>query len=243
MSVLQEVLAWSKKLPAWQSDAVARLLAKAELSPADEADVFALLKLEHGIADPQGRIARPLSADQIPEPVHSSMQIQLVAIKDMRHVNAIAEGQRLSFAPTGLTVIYGHNGSGKSGYSRVLKRACRARDQAEPIHPNAKLPVRRPAAAEAMFDILVDGDPRSVRWTDGAAAPGELSAFSVFDARCADAYLGGEDDFSYIPFGLVCDLALSRAPARCRRGPPARRRARRPQSPPRPARAPPRPAR
>lgn len=202
MSVLQEVLAWSKKLPAWQSDAVARLLAKAELSPADDADVFALLKLEHGIADPQGRIARPLSADQIPEPVRSSMQIQLVAIKDMRHVNAIAEGQRLSFAPTGLTVIYGHNGSGKSGYSRVLKRACRARDQAEPIHPDAKLPVSRPAAAEATFDILVDGDPRSVRWTDGAAAPGELSAFSVFDARCADAYLGGEDDFSYIPFGL-----------------------------------------
>jgi hypothetical protein len=202
MSILQEVLAWSKRLPAWQSDAVARLLAKAELSPVDETDLFALLKLEHGIADPQGRIARPLSADQIPVPVQSSTHVQLVAIKDMRQVNAIAEGQKLRFAPTGLTVIYGHNGSGKSGYSRVLKRACRARDQAEPIHPDANLPVKSPAAAEATFEIMVDGAARSVQWTDGTAAAGELSAFSVFDARCANAYLDGEDDFSYIPFGL-----------------------------------------
>lgn len=46
-----------------------------------------------------------------------------------------------------MTVIYGDNGSGKSGYSRVLKRACRTRDQMEAIHPNAHLPTGKAGMA------------------------------------------------------------------------------------------------
>lgn len=52
MSILQEILAWTQGLPAWQSDAVARLLAKRTLTAQDQDDLFALLKLAHGIPDP-----------------------------------------------------------------------------------------------------------------------------------------------------------------------------------------------
>ena len=55
MSILQEILVWTQGLPAWQSDAVARLLAKQTLRADDQDDLFALLKLAHGIADPKGR--------------------------------------------------------------------------------------------------------------------------------------------------------------------------------------------
>ncbi len=34
-----------------------------------------------------------------------------------------------------MTIIYGDNGMGKSGYARILKRACRARHPGE-IEPN-----------------------------------------------------------------------------------------------------------
>jgi len=139
LTLLQEILKWTESLPAWQSDAVARLLAKQALTPDDEADLFALLKSAHGIPDPKARTPKPLTADQIPAPVTNSTHVELRAMKNLRHVNAIAESQYLPFGATGLTVIYGDNGSGKSGYSRVLKRACRARDQMEAIHPNANL--------------------------------------------------------------------------------------------------------
>ena len=129
LSLLQEILNWSQGLPAWQSDAVARLLAKQTLTADDQDDLFALLKAANGISDPKGRKPNPLTADQIPAPVKATTHVELLAMKNMRHVNAIAENQRLSFSPDGMTVIYGDNGSGKSGYSRVLKRACRARDQ------------------------------------------------------------------------------------------------------------------
>lgn len=60
MSILQEILAWAQGLPAWQSDAVARLLAKQTLTMDDNEDLFALLKLAHGIPDPKGRQPKPL---------------------------------------------------------------------------------------------------------------------------------------------------------------------------------------
>ena len=202
MSILQEILVWSKSLPNWQSDAVARLLAKQALSADDHDDLFALLKAEHGIPDSKDRKPKPLTDDQIPVPVSEKMHVELHAMKNMRHVNAIAENQHLQFSAVGMTVIYGDNGSGKTGYSRVLKRACRARDQMEAIHPNAHLPVGKAGTPEATFEIVVEGVAKDTQWTQGKAAPPELSSFAVFDSRCARAYLDSEDDFSYVPYGL-----------------------------------------
>ncbi len=202
LSLLQEILNWSQGLPAWQSDAVARLLAKQTLTAEDQDDLFALLKAANGIPDPKGRKPNPLTADQIPAPVKATTHVELLAMKNMRHVNAIAENQRLSFSPDGMTVIYGDNGSGKSGYSRVLKHACRARDQMEAIHPNAALPASQTGKAEAVFEIKIDGSAQDAHWTDGKAAPAALSSFAIFDSHCARAYLDSEDDFSYVPYGL-----------------------------------------
>ncbi|TBR75519.1 MAG: ATPase [Burkholderiaceae bacterium] len=210
MSILQEILVWTQGLPTWQSDAVARLLAKRTLTVDDQDDLFALLKVAHGIPDPKGRKPKALAADQIPAPVKVTTHIQLLAMKNMRHVNAIAENQHLAFSAAGMTVIYGDNGSGKSGYSRVLKRACRARDQAEAIYPNAHLPADKAGIPEAAFEITVDGVAEDVQWTQGKATPPELSSFAIFDSRCARAYLDSEDDFSYVPYGLDVFEALAK---------------------------------
>ncbi len=202
MAILQEVLVWTQGLPAWQSDAVSRLLAKQMLTPQDYEDLYALLRLAHGIPDPKNRQPQPLTADQIPAQVEENTHIELRAIKNLRNVNAIAENKQLAVGSAGMTVIYGDNGSGKSGYSRVLKRACRARDQSEIIHPNANLPGAKAGNAQASFDIAIDGAAKEVTWLQGQEAPPELSSFAIFDAHCARAYLDSEDDFSYVPYGL-----------------------------------------
>ena len=202
MSILQDILNWSQGLPAWLSDAIARLIAKQVLSTGDLEDLFALIKVEHGIPDSKGRTAKKLSAQQIPAATQPNIHVEVLAMKNLRHVNAIAENQRLAFGAKGLTVIYGDNGSGKSGYSRVLKRACRARDQRELIHPNAKLPAGKTEQAAAVFELSVNGVPREVNWVNDKPAPEELSSLAIFDARCARAYLDTEDDFAYVPYGL-----------------------------------------
>lgn len=209
MSILHEIFKWAASLPLWESDAVARLIAKQTLTAEDLDDLFALLKAAHGIPDPTDRVPKPLTADQIPAPVKASTHVELLAIKNMRHVNAIAENQCLPFGNTGFTVIYGDNGSGKSGYSRVLKRACRARDQMEAIHPNANLPAAKSGVAEADFEIAVNGAKKEVHWSNNKPSPPELSSLAIFDSRCARAYLDKEDDFSYVPYGLDVFEALA----------------------------------
>ena len=112
MSVLQEIQKWSTELPAWQRDAISRLFSKGSLDQQDEEDIYALLKTEHGIPDPKGRVAGALNPTQVAAPVADGKLVQILSLRDLKHVNALAEKQKLEFAPAGLTVIYGDNGSG-----------------------------------------------------------------------------------------------------------------------------------
>src|SRR2546427_607135 len=124
MSILQELLVWSQGLPTWQSDAVSRLLAKQTLALEDHEDLYALLKLAHGIPDPKNRQPQPLTADQIPAPVKVTTHVELQAIKNLRNVNVIAENQLLAVTSPGMTVIYGDNGRSEE---RRVGKECRSR--------------------------------------------------------------------------------------------------------------------
>lgn len=203
MSILQEIQKWSQNQPPWQQHVIAKLYANQELKAEDMVHVYALLKAEHGIQDPDKRVGEKLASEQVATPPATDRLIQLASIRNLRNVNALAEGQTLPVAPTGLTVIYGENGSGKSGYSRVLKRACRARDQREPILPNAHKEPGSSGTPEATFELLVDGVPTPVEWSGAmAASPEQLSAIAIFDAHCARAYVDNHGDFAYAPYGL-----------------------------------------
>lgn len=202
MTILQEIQKWSEKQPNWQQDIIARLYGKADLEAEDYDDMYALLKSEHGIEDPHKRIPGKLAADQITAPQEAGRLVQIVAIKNLLNVNALAPHQRLPIKPVGLSVIYGENGTGKSGYSRVLKKACRARDKSEAIHPNANVAVAQREPAQASFEILVDGEEMEVEWIANQVSPEQLSSVSIFDSHCARAYVDNKGDFAYVPYGL-----------------------------------------
>jgi len=202
MTILSEIQKWSEKLPAWQQHAVAVLYERRTPSADDLEDILALLQGSHGITDLVGREARKLTREQVAVPQADQPLVQLAAIKNLQYVNALAPGKTLSLAPTGLTNIYGDNGAGKSGYTRVLKKACRARDQSEQIRPNAYTHPPLADSATADFDAVVDGEAAEYKWTDGKASPPELSSIAIFDSRCARAYVDNQGDFSYVPYGL-----------------------------------------
>lgn len=219
MSILQEIHKWSQDLHGWQQDAIRRLYANRELSAQDLDDLYALAKSENGIEDPQKRVPQKLQAAQVAAPAVPQRLVQLTAIKNLSNVNALASGQRLPISPTGLTVIFGENGAGKSGYSRVLKQACRARSKDEPILPDARLPKDQTGPAQAVFEVLIDGAGADLPWTQGQEPPEALSEIAIFDSHCARAYVDNEGDFAYVPYGLdileglvqVCGAIKSKA--------------------------------
>lgn len=202
MTILSEIQKWAEKLPVWQQHAVAVLYERSTPSADDLEDILALLQDSHGIPDLVGRETRKLTKEQVAAPPAGQPLVQLAAIKNLQYVNALAPGKTLPLAPAGLTNIYGDNGAGKSGYTRVLKKACRARDQSEQIRPNAYKNLLLADAATAHFDAFVDGEAAEYQWTDGKASPAELSSIAIFDSRCARAYVDNQGDFSYVPYGL-----------------------------------------
>jgi energy-coupling factor transporter ATP-binding protein EcfA2 len=202
MSLLTDILVWSTAyLSPWQRDALRRLFQQQKLSAQDMDDLYAMLKSACGLPDALNRQPVPLAQGHLPALSASAKTVILVAMKDLKHVNRIADGQKLAFAQKGITIIYGGNGSGKSGYSRVLKRACRARDASETVHTDASDAQASGKIPEAVFDIMVGGNLESLNWKRDSPPPDELSTIAVFDGHCARAYLD-EQDVTYLPYGL-----------------------------------------
>lgn len=202
VAIIQEIHAWSKGLVAWQQDAIARLYKDRVLQAGDLEDLYALAKAEAGIPDPDGREPTTLEDAEVAQPADPTRDVRLLAVKDLAHVNALAHGGSVPIAQDGLTVIYGENGAGKSGYSRVFKHACRARDRREPILPNANLDPQAAGKPQAVFEVLIDGEAADLPWRYGQPAPEPLSDISIFDTHCARAYIDNHGDFAYAPYGL-----------------------------------------
>lgn len=204
MTLLVDILEWSKAdLPLWQRDAVRRLFQQdSELSAADYDDLYTLLKAASGVASRHELEPVPLSEAHLPAVPEVGERVVLKAMRDLANVNRLRHGEKLSFSPDGITIVYGANASGKSGYARVMKKVCRARDQAEEVLPDASLPAESERTPSATFDIDVEGCVRELHWDADSVPPPELSRFSVFDSRCARVYVTDEQDVAYLPYGL-----------------------------------------
>ena len=203
MALLSDILKWTESLPLWQRDACRRLHQKeAGLEETDYSELYTLLKKANGIETDDAVVAVPLAHEHLPAELVPGEKITLVSLRELTNVNQIPSDQTLTFSENGMTVIYGGNGSGKSGYARVMKKACRARDQSEPIHPNANDPTVATKEPTAKFDVKVAGTPEEIKWSRDATPSDHLSTISVFDSKCARSYITAEKNVAYLPYGL-----------------------------------------
>ncbi|UDL07153.1 AAA family ATPase [Marinobacter sp. CA1] len=201
--LLQNILDWSQDLPDWIRDALRRLFAQESiLSDQDYQELYALMKAENGLLDQTELSPDPLSKDHLPTTLAPESSVIVKSMGGLSHVNKISPDQELIFEPSGITVIFGANGSGKSGYARVLKRACRARDQTESIHPDASDSEAALKEPTGRFEIELEGSPQTLDWSRDQVSPEPLSTISVFDTRCARSILTDEHDVAYLPYGL-----------------------------------------
>ena len=196
VTVLEELLEWSQDRPAWQRDALRRLVLNGELSGDDIRVLTDICKSAQGLAEPQDVLS--LGREHVPETVANSPPVSLVSIFHRRGVNALAEDQKLNLGPS-LTVVYGDNAAGKTGYIRILKSACRARGQ-EQILGNVVAGTAPPSVAVSI-KYRVGAEPEPREWAGG----GEdefIARVSVFDTQCAAVYLTEKTDVAFRPFGL-----------------------------------------
>ena len=209
--VQKDLVTWLHSQEEWLQEAAERLAnTGAPLTEADIADVTALLKT------PNGR--KKTSHRTYPQLVHGAApgsKVRLVSIGHIAGIDRLDPRTPLSFGEKPLCVIYGHNGSGKSGYTRILARAS-GKPRAPELRPNAYAPA--PSAQTCTIKYSIDGEERPVEWDPRSGPIEDLRCVDIFDSDTADHYLSEETTASYIPpavalldrLGTTCDLVVAR---------------------------------
>ncbi|KWS39037.1 hypothetical protein [Pseudomonas syringae] len=128
------------------------------------------------------------------------------SIAEVTGIESLGPRAPLDFGTGNLTVIYGHNGSGKSCYTRILKKAT-GKARASDLKPNVFQAA--PASSKCTLSFELDQSPESVEWHITHPAIEQLREIDIFDSEEALHYLKSESAATYSPpiMGLFEKLA------------------------------------
>ena len=197
VNIHQEILDWATTQPLWQRDALRRLVTQGDVNDDDIADLASLCKSQNGL-EKHGD-GQALDKIHLPTNAGTSEAVTLLSLTHHAGVNALAPNQTIRFSDN-LTVVYGDNGAGKSGYTRILKRACRARG-AELILGNVTS-TASPTRPSATIKYRHGKREQDYAWSDSPDREVGLARVSVFDSQCASVYVSQRMDVAFRPLGL-----------------------------------------
>lgn len=200
MSVYKEIVEWSITRPLFMRDALKRLLNTKHLNESDLNELLAILKKEVGWNHDAVK-AVPVSQDDIPATVTQDKKyLKLLSITKPSNINALYREAKVEFAETGLSIVFGNNGSGKSSYGRVLKKICWSRDKEIEIKPNV---YTKDLSEQSIRLNYTDGSrAEEFVWKVSEKSPDGLNSIYVFDNKCVDLYVNNENPIEYRPIGI-----------------------------------------
>ena len=206
---LQDIVIWSANRADWQRDVLRQLIGGTDIEAIDLDRLEALCVGERDDAEYLDEV------DIAPQTAGGGA-VTISRLCSVQGVNALASDQQMEFSDQGITIIYGDNGSGKSGYCRVLKHACRTRDSKFEIHPNIIDADESPQSSD--IDYKVGTISRTTSWSPDAEQVQPLAQVSIFDSRSANTHVQAENNVAYTPFpmrvleqmGDLCDLLKTR---------------------------------
>lgn len=203
------LLDWSKRLSDWQRDLLRRLAAGEAIGRddlrlyADAAERSELEKdapwfMEPDFGDPATFTS--LDATHLTATVQGGDPVRIVKIVHVHGANDLAPGAALDLSPVGLTIVAGKNGSGKSGYTRILKQVAVSR-ASEDVLPNAFGSANKPKAVVSYQ--VGDKTAQDLTWEAGdERTESPLQRVRVFDTRVANVHLAGSTEVAYVPSTL-----------------------------------------
>lgn len=199
--VHEDVRNWLRQQSDWLQQAAEILLACGSAADEDVRGLAERLKTAEG-----QQVGATRSFNALGPAAASTTRLRLVEIGDISGIENLNPRRPLAFGEGNLSVIYGHNGSGKSGYTRVLKRAC-GKPRAAELKPNVF--DAAPANRKCRIAYEVDGAKRDSIWSASGPPIEELRAVDIFDADAASFYLNKETAVTYTPAAVALFEALA----------------------------------
>ncbi|AKR44327.1 AAA family ATPase [Methylophilus sp. TWE2] len=189
--VNKDIMHWVQSQPFWVQNAVKIICTQAEINDSVINELLALLKTNEGQSNKNkidliGLLNSSSNAD---------VDLRILSIGDIEGIDALAPRSPLPFS-SNLSVVYGHNGSGKSGYARILKKIC-GKPNAADLLPNVFK--GNPEKRQCTVVANVNGESKTFIWQANDKPINELMSVDVYDSQTGIFYIDKEQEVSYVP--------------------------------------------
>ena len=204
-STFNEVIQWASEQFFWEQVALEKIISGKTLTNKDYDELLQYLLEDYELVEkaqdkPKLRFQQEKDREQI------NGKILLKEIRELKNVNALVPDQKLIFDKN-LTAIFGRNGSGKSGYARVLGSAGFTRGDQD-VLPDITKPFDENKLVKASIEIITNGTDKVISHEVGIPCP-DLASFYVFDSTSVQVHMTGKNNFSFSPAGLSVLTELS----------------------------------
>ncbi len=186
---------WLAERPQWLQTAAAQIIENRRLPK--EQEMAALVSLCK--AEAAGEKGAQYSAVPVGSlaAAAGNPPVNIRKLFEVSGVNALKEGTGIDFGTANIAIVYGQNGSGKTGFARLLKHACGSRAK-EDILSNVF--VADDLAPKATISIAKAGELQPpIEWTINAPTHRLLRDVHVFDSKTAQIYIGSKNEARYEP--------------------------------------------
>jgi len=195
---LSLLIDWANEQDHWLRGLTAEIVeTRRPLSDVRITDFVDLLKREKELATGEPVAVAQLSAGG--SSPADAPPLVLTSLDHKENVNALTANQKIEFNPR-MTVLFGENGSGKTGYVRIMKRAAAVRT-AEPILSDIHASAAGTPHVILGFRLGSDA-PVPVEW-HGEQGVDPLTRIDIFDSRGAVVHLEEDLTYAYTPGDLA----------------------------------------
>lgn len=140
----------------------------------------------------------PLISINKPTYTPTDKNVELIKLSNVLGVNRLAENQAIDFGKN-MTVIFGENGTGKTGYSRILKSLGFSYDLSNNILPNVY--ESSPVLKSALIDYKLNEENLRFNW-NGSDQNIDLHNISVFNSNCVQISISDSRQLLVSPIGF-----------------------------------------
>ena len=201
--ISEDILIWANTLPNWQKLLIDKIIQGEKIDELILEDSYKTFKIENGLqagVNDQKYAFTQISGQKVQE----TQVVKWRGVKDVQGINALSGEQRLTIGD-GLTIIYGENGSGKSGYTRIFNKAFVSRGD-KTLLSNIFLPAIKDQNADLIFEV--NHNEEIVALTD-SINNSYCKMISVFDTTSALNDMTNETELSLAPveFTVFGELA------------------------------------
>lgn len=188
---------WANESDEWVRNIVRQVLSTGRPLSTEQANAAYQLFRQEKLLDTRELPAEPpLATAAAPQEVEEPLS--LTRISEVTGVNALAPGAVIE-PHAGLTILFGENGTGKTGYARILKALADSRT-ADVILGDISQDATSSPSAKVEYRLGENSD--TVQW-NGEIGLAPFTRISIFDNQAVTFHVDDDLDYVYTPASLA----------------------------------------